>query len=163
MTTRSARGFTLVELMVCAAIIGILSAVAVPNMMRSSLRAKKAERDVILKGVETGATALLVKDGRFPFPFTGPLNPATAPGASKQRFDIMAPGWRDLSLVIKGDVYHQYFFEGLQPVNAPMQIRFLARGDLDEDGVLSSRIVTMEVRDGALLVLTDVADNGMVF
>ena len=48
---RAAAGFTLIELMVVVAIIGILVAVAVPNFMRYVYKARRSEAFVALKTV----------------------------------------------------------------------------------------------------------------
>ena len=48
------RGFTLIELMIVVAIIGILAAIAIPNFMRFQARSKQSEAKTNLKGVFTG-------------------------------------------------------------------------------------------------------------
>ncbi len=55
MTTRRPRhGFTLIELMIVVAIIGILAAIAIPNFVRFQARARQSEVNTNLKSLFTG-------------------------------------------------------------------------------------------------------------
>ncbi len=53
MTRSNNKGFTLVELMIVVAIIGILAAIAIPNFLKYQAKAKQSEAKVNLKGIYT--------------------------------------------------------------------------------------------------------------
>jgi type IV pilus assembly protein PilA len=62
---KKARGFTLIELMIVVAIIGILSAVAIPNFIRFQARSKQSEAKTNLKAIFTAQKAYFGERDRY--------------------------------------------------------------------------------------------------
>lgn len=59
-------GFTLIELLVVVLIIGILSAVALPQYQKAVLKSRQAQATVILKSVEQNLTEFILANGGGP-------------------------------------------------------------------------------------------------
>lgn len=54
---RNRKGFTLIELMIVVAIIGILAAIAIPNFLKFQAKSKQSEAKTNLKAVYTAETS----------------------------------------------------------------------------------------------------------
>ncbi len=64
-TRKSAKGFTLIELMIVVAIIGILAAIAIPNFLKFQAKAKQSEAKTNLAAVFTAQTAYFSEIGEY--------------------------------------------------------------------------------------------------
>ncbi|RJP21093.1 MAG: prepilin-type N-terminal cleavage/methylation domain-containing protein [Candidatus Omnitrophota bacterium] len=71
------KAFTLIELLIVVAIIGILAAIAVPNFLNAQTRAKIARCKSDLKALSTAQEMYQLDNNRYTYPFR--LHPLTSP------------------------------------------------------------------------------------
>ena len=62
---RNRKGFTLIELMIVVAIIGILAAIAIPNFLRFQAKAKQSEAKELLSTVYTAEEAYFAEQNSY--------------------------------------------------------------------------------------------------
>jgi type IV pilus assembly protein PilA len=67
---RDAKGFTLIELMIVVAIIGILAAVAVPNYLKFSAKARQSEARYNLAGIYSAESSYFGENNTFSSDFS---------------------------------------------------------------------------------------------
>jgi len=102
--SKNKKGFTLIELMIVVAIIGILAAIAIPNFIRFQLKSKSSEGKVNLAAIRTAEESYMAEFGNY---VASAANPATAATTSKVAFDT-GGGFETLGWAPEGNVYFQY-------------------------------------------------------
>ncbi len=105
---KSQKGFTLIELMIVVAIIGILAAIAIPNFLRFQLRARSSEGKTNIAALRTAQESYQAEFGNY---VSTLAVPAAVPGTNKVAFNVAvdtlggfgATGWSP-----EGRVYFSY-------------------------------------------------------
>jgi len=65
MKMRNKKGFTLIELMIVVAIIGILAAIAIPNFLKFQAKSKQSEAKTNLKAIYTAETGYFGENNTY--------------------------------------------------------------------------------------------------
>ena len=95
------KGFTLIELLVVVLIIGILSAVALPQYQKAVSKAHLAQMDTTIDAYKKGIAAYLLENGGFP---SSGVTFASN-GTSNNILAVDVPGDKNVATVYCGNTY----------------------------------------------------------
>ena len=142
------KGFTLVELMIVVAIIGILAAIAIPNFVSMQYKSKRAEIPQNLKAIKTAEVSYMqdydvyVKCSAYP----------STPTKTTNQWTIAASGgFKSIDFRPNGDVRGSYMV-------STTNTNFTATGisDVDGDGVYATYQATKSENPNAPTTAPDV-------
>jgi type IV pilus assembly protein PilA len=130
---KSKKGFTLIELMIVVAIIGILAAIAIPNYLRFQLKSKSSEGKVNLAAIRTAEEAYMAEYGDY---VTAANTPAAYGGTSKTTFTSGGfTSFNDtLGFVPEGQVFFQYAVDATGSGSQKLNYTADAQADIDGNG-----------------------------
>ena len=134
MKTFNRKGFTLVELMIVVAIIGILAAIAVPNFISMQYKTKRGEIPTNLKAIKTSEVAY---ESNFDVYVTCSAYPGSPTKTTQQWTKSSSGGFSTLGWTPDGDVRGSYQV-------ATTTTNFTATGlsDVDGDGTQATYVAT---------------------
>lgn len=121
-------GFTLIDLMIVVAIIGLLSAVAIPNYMRFQLKTKSSEAKSNLAAISAAEEAYFAEFGRY---VAATAEPGAIPGTQAGDFSRANLGFNTLGFMPEGRVFFSY---GVATDAAVQHTGYSADAGADIDG-----------------------------
>jgi len=141
---RNRKGFTLVELMIVVAIIGILAAIAIPNFLQFRLKAKTSEAKSNLGAIRSTEVAYFA-EWDFYVANQPPTPTGDRRGQTNKETWIITTRFSILGFAPEGSVFYDYALITVPAAAFPTSavgLSMYAIGDLDGDSVLSSFYVT---------------------
>ena len=91
------KGFTLIELMIVVAIIGILAAIAIPNFLKFQAKSKQSEAKTNLGAIYTGQLSFFGEQNSY-----GSFDSINWSPSGTPRYHFSLTGWADNNLNNRG-------------------------------------------------------------
>jgi type IV pilus assembly protein PilA len=134
------KGFTLIELMIVVAIIGILAAIAIPNFRNYQMKAKSAEAKTNLGAIRTSQESFQAENDTYKVAAVYPRADGALDG---NKFawggGVAAGGFTSIGFEPSGDVYYNYIvIAGGATDGIGSSFDATASGDLDNDDAIST-------------------------
>lgn len=141
----SKAGFTLVELMIVVAIVGILASIAIPNFYHMQMRSRRAELPMNVAYIWEAEKAYQQEWSSYLTDL--PANPDVPWSMDPKPFNSGLDRWSALGVDIDGECYGRYSVDENNlycPDFAPIYTTVMAESNIDGDNVFARVFTCME-------------------
>jgi prepilin-type N-terminal cleavage/methylation domain-containing protein len=139
--SKTSSGFTLIELMIVVAIVGVLASIALPVFQNMTFRARIAEREPVMRSIAKAVESFLLNAGSAPPGFSGAPNPVAMPDSFRHPWLRGQPGWDRLMLDVDGSTFCTYQFT-YDDLSVPVRLIVRSDCDIDGDGLPNTKVQT---------------------
>lgn len=146
----SRSGFTLVELMIVVAIIGVLASIAIPNFLTWAARSRRSEAYVNLAAIARLQSVFHSERGEYFEAAAWPDYVANGGlGTDRMEWDAASEAaYEDLGWKPEGQVFYTYESNtGATPCSCTACFTATAAGDVDDDGLPAAVMYVHPERD----------------
>ena len=143
-TRTSERGFTLIELMIVVAIIGILASVAIPSFLNYQLKSKRVEAYSNVAALGKAQKSYFAEFNEFHAAAPEPsATTGEAPGTEKRSVTELTSEFDAVGWTPEGDVFFDYdtTVNGFAGCSCGACFTSTAYGNLDGDGFMSEFVL----------------------
>ena len=159
---KNSKGFTLIELMIVVAIIGILAAIAIPNFLRYQLKSKTAEAKTNIGAIKTSQEAFRAERDYYAACTANPAAVSTAGAKQVWGTPAAGAGWEEIGYRPSSDVYYVYEV-AIAGTNPAAAIAGIAAGNLGSQwGVSAIADLDTNGTNGEYGYSTDADSDGTV-